>query len=441
MKSLIFIIFVALLFSTQTYASYPELFGASFSTSALGNQANLDENDPSNNYYIPALLGFTENFNALIQASSTATDFKPIKNIVVTNSTNSSGTTFGDAKTNYNKFYGSALHLGVPVGGQRHLGTLGLSVFLPVGHLIETNSGDPFLPEYIMYRSRHQRTSIYLNFAKKWSDSLSFSLGTIVGFQASAEVRTNLSLNGTTYGSWARAQSKVSPSLGAIASVAKKIDSSKIYFTYQQEMKSNLKAIASGEINNPSMGLFDTTISSMIFYEPHTFRTGASLKTAPESSLELFMALEYQMWTNYKTPTITIAKNGGVVAASSNYERLEIRDTYNPKLGVKWDMTNRWSSMLGMGYRMSPLKGDFSGSGNSVDTDAYIAAGGIQYRMVVWSKDIHFGSALQYHMLKDKHVTKSPGQENGTAGDKLGAPGYDIGGSIISANFGVKFNF
>lgn len=430
-----------LVFSLNAEASYPELFGSSYSTAALGNQSNMDENDPGNNFYSPSLLGFSENFNVLLQASSTATHFKPINNIVVTNSTNSSGTTIGNAKTDYNKFYGSAIHLAVPVGGARHLGTLGLSVFLPLGHLIETNSGDSFLPEYVMYRSRHTRTSIYLNFAKKWSDDLAFSLGTIVGFQASAEVRTNLSLNGMNYGSWARAQSKVSPSLGAIASVTKKLDDSKIYFTYQQEMKSNLKAIASGEINNPSMGLFDTTISSMIFYEPHTFRLGTSLKYDTASSLEAFLAVEYQMWNNYKAPTITIKKNGGVVADSSNFERIETRDTINPRFGLKWDVTDRWSTLLGVAYRMSPLKGDFSGSGNSIDTDAYIGAAGLQYRIVIWGKDVHLGSALQYHKLKDKHVTKTPGQENGTAGDKIGAPGYDIGGYLLSANFGIKFNF
>ena len=435
------LLFISLLLSPLAHASYPELFGSSYSTSALGNQSNLDENDPSNNYYNASLLGFSENFNVLLQASSTATHFKDINNIVVTNSTNSSSTTYGKAKTNYNKFHGSAVHLAVPVGGQRHMGTIGLSVFMPIGHLIETNSGDPFLPEYVMYRSRHTRTSIYLNFAKKWDDNLSFSLGTLIGFQASADVKTNLSLNGAAYGSWARAQSKISPSLGAIASVTKKFDAANLYFTYQQEMKSNLKTVASGEINNPSLALFDSTISTMIFYEPHTFRLGGSLKTDADSSLEAFMAVEYQMWTNYKAPTMTVAKNGGVIVPSSNYERIEVRDTINPKLGLKWNMTNRWSSLLGVAYRMTPLKGDFSGSGNSVDTDSMIGAAGLQYRMVIWGKDVQLGSALQYHKLKDKHVTKTTGQENGSAGDKIGAPGYDIGGYLLSANLGIKFNF
>lgn len=438
MKTLI-TLFLVCFFSIQSYASYPELFGASFSTSAIGNQANLDMNDPSNNYYAPSVLGFSDNFNVLIQASSTATHFKSINNIIVTNSTNSTTTsTTGKANTVYPKFYGGALHTSIPVGGEKHLGSLGLSVFLPIGDLLETNSGDPFLPEYVMYHSRHRRASIYLNFAKKWSDDLAWSLGTILGFQASAEVKANLSLNGSTYGSWARAQSKVSPSIGLISSVTKKFDDAALYFTYQQEMKSNLKAGASGEISNPSLALFDSTIRSMIYYDPHTFRLGGTYKF---SDLEIFSALEYQMWTNYKTPGMSISKNGGVIVPSDNYEKVETRDTINPKLGLKYNLSDRWSTLLGAAYRMTPLKGNFSGNGNSIDADTIIGAGGIQYRMVIWSKDVHLGTSLQYHKLVDKKVTKTSGQENGSAGSKIGAPGYDIGGYLLSATFGIKFNF
>lgn len=427
-----------LLMSNNALASYPELFGASFSTSGIGNQANLNTNDPSNNYYAPSVLGFSDKFNVLVQASSTAPHFKDINRVVITNNTNSSTETYGKVNTNYTKFLGSALHIALPVGGTQHLGTLGLSVFLPIGDLVRTNSGDPFLPEYIMYRSRFQRTSIYLNFAKKWSDDLAWSFGALMGFQATAEVRTNLSLNGAAYGSWARAQSKVSPSVGAIASVTKMFDNKTVYLAYQQEMKSNLKASVFGEITNPSLPLLDSTMSSLIFYDPHTFRIGGTTKLA---DLELFGALEYQMWSGYKTPIIDVTKNGGVIVPSTNFEKIQTRDTLNPRIGIKYNLTDRWSTLLGAQYRMTPLKGEFSGSGNSVDVNTVVGTGGFQYRMVIWSKDVHLGSAFQYHHLETKKVTKTTGQENGSAGNKLGAPGYDIGGYILTANLGVKFNF
>ena len=438
MKNLVCALSLLIIFQ-NAHAGYAELFGASFTTGSIGNQANMNPNDPGNNYYAPAVLGFSDNFNVILQASSTATHFKPIDNITVTNSTNSNtAPTTGSARTAYSKFIGSALHVALPVGGPRHLGTLGLSLFLPVGSLSETNSGDPFLPEYVMYHSRYQRTSAYINFAKKWDDTLAFSVGALVGYQATADVKTNMSLNGANYGSWAKAQAKIDPSIGAIVSVVKRFENSSVYFAYQQEMKSNLKTVVNGEITNPSLALVNSSLSTMIYYDPHTFRLGVTMDFG---STEVYTGVEYMMWSNYKTPVMNVDRNAGVVVPSSNYEKLQIRDTINPRLGVKYNWTDRWSTSLGAQYRMTPLKGDFSGSGNSIDANTVVGTGGLQYRMVIFSKDIHLGTTFQYHHLMAKKVTKTSGQENGNAGPKLGAPGYDVGGYILSGTFGVKFNF
>ena len=427
----------------NAHASYPEMFGASYSTRMIGNMSNLDENDPSNNYYIPAILGFSQKVNALVDATSTATHFEAIKNIAITNTTNapaSTGTTYGNVSTDYPKFYGSGLHFGLPIGYPEKgtIGTLGISLYLPIGSIIETNSGNPFLPEYVMYHSRHQRTSVYVNFAHKQNEQFAWSLGAILGLQASADVTTNMDLNGGTTGSWAQAKAKVNPSLGAILSAAYKFERMTTYFTFQQEMKSNLDAHVTGDVVNPALGLFDASIKSLVYYDPYTFRIGSNFKF---DNLELFGGLEYQMWTGYRPPVISIVKNGGTVTGSKNYEKIITRDTINPRIGAKYDFTNRISGGLGFCYRMSPLDSDFSSSGNSIDTDSFIFSGGLSYRMVIWSKDVTVGTSLEYHKLQDKTVTKTSGQEDGTAGVKIGAPGYNIGGYILSAAMGVKFNF
>lgn len=432
------IAFVLLILFPKADASYPEFFGASYSTSTIGNQSTLDPNDPSNNYYSPAILGFSDKVNILMQATASTTSFTRITNIILTNNTNSSSTpTTGNVENKYKSFYGSGLHFALPIGNQ-HLGTLGISIFLPVGNLMETHSGNPFLPEYVMFRSRYRRTSIYLNFARQWSDTWAWSLGTMMGFQATADVKTNLSLNGAAYGSWGQTRTKISPSLGLIASIVKKFDHSKIYFTYQQEMKSNLHAALAGEINNPSLTLFESGIDSMIFYDPHTFRLGSSYDL---KMIELFAGVEYLLWTGYKPPTIYMTKMGGVIVPSSNFERIKVRNTINPRIGAKLHLTDRWTTGAGLAYRMTPFKGDFSGSGNSIDSNTYILSTGLQYRIVIWSKDVSLGTSLEYHELEKKHVTKSTGQEDGTAGPKIGAGGYDISGHVLALSLGIKFNF
>ena len=147
------------------------------------------------------------------------------------------------------------------------------------------------------------------------------------------------------------------------------------------------------------------------------------------------------MWSGYKSPVVTVTKNSGVVISSSNYEAISTRDTINPKIGFKDNLTDRWSYALGMAYRPTPLKGDFSGSGNSIDTDALIFTSGIQYRIVIWSKDVHLGTSFEYHQLQTKNVTKTPNEESGSAGSKIGAPGYSIGGNVLAGSLGLKFNF
>jgi long-subunit fatty acid transport protein len=437
MKKIIFIFLF--LFSHLAQASYPELFGASYSTSSIANQSNLDINDPSNNYYAPALLGFSDKVNMLYQLNSVSTGFTPIKNIVITNNTNSNAQTYGDVSNNYENFNGGALHFALPIGYQ-HIGTLGLSVYMPLGSLMETNSGDPFRPEYVMYQSRYQHTSAYLSFAKKFNDDYAWSIGTYLGFQATANINTNLSLNGTPYGSWAGARSKISPSLAIIASFAKKFDKSKIYFTYQQEMKSNLKSNISGELSNPLPVAINTEINSLIFYDPHTLRFGASQNFG---NLELYSGIEFQLWTNYATPKIYIKNSGGIIKESTNYENLTIRNTFNPRIGMKYSLTSRFDLSAGLGYRMTPIDGNFSGSGNSIDANTTILSTGFQYRIVIWSRDVSIGSSFQYQLLEKNHVVKTTLQEDGSIGNKIGSGpnGYDIAGHIIAASAGTKFNF
>lgn len=202
-----FLLYLTLLTSIAQ-ASYPEFFGASFSTTSIGNQSNMDSNDPSNNYYAPAILGFSKKTNMLIQATSTSTSFAPMNNIVVANKTNSSSAlTIGNVSNDYQAFQGSAIHLSTPVGYD-HLGTVGLSLFSPIGNLMDSNTGDPFQPEYVMYHSRYQRTNFYFNFSRKWNEQIAWSIGTHLGYQADATINTNLSLNGSPYGSWPELEQK-----------------------------------------------------------------------------------------------------------------------------------------------------------------------------------------------------------------------------------------
>jgi len=440
MKLVLFFFFTLLsLFNNPLFASFPEFYGTGPSTSSIGNQANGNSNDPANNYYIPALAAWSTKITLAATSSVVSHSFEDINGVVTENQiTGQSGTSTvsGQVNTNYEDSYNTNIHLLFPLK-YKEAGAIGISYFAPIGGLVETNSGHPFLPEYSLYRARYRRTQIHANYALPLGESWAISLGTHIGFQASARVNTQVSLD-NGYGSSGSAKTDIKPSLGIIASLAYKSNLGLSYFTFQQEMKSNLEAVATGDISNPPLTLINVGLENMIYYDPHILRFGHVF----ESDLaEFSMSLEYQMWDNYEAPLIKVRNLGGTVKASGDYERLNLRNTFTPKIGVALNIIESVKVMAGLAYRQSPLDGDFSGSGNTIDSNVYMLSSGLTYDFKLFTKDIQLGASLQYHKLEEKTVTKTTGQENGASGVKIGSPGFKVGGNILMAMGGAKISF
>jgi long-subunit fatty acid transport protein len=436
MKILVAIFMVALSF--QAKANYAEFFGTAPSTSSIGNQANTDQFDPANNYYIPALMAFSETISFSASASSVGTDFEPISGVTVKNSTNStSSSEAGSVTTDYESYLGSTFHATLPIAYEG-AGTVSLSLFMPIGKTMETNSGDAQLPEYVMYRSRYRRTMIHLNYAQKLTDNLAFSVGSHIGFQAGANTTNNVSLNGTSFGTSAGLKTEIKPSLAAIVSTIYKKDNWSAYFTFQQELKSNLETQANGVINDPTSALFQITIETMIYYDPHILRFGGSLELG---NFTFLGTLEYQLWDNYKTPVIRVKDRGGVIIASDDFEKIKLRNIPVPKIGTRFRINDNMALMAGLAYRPTPLEGNFAGSGNSIDSNSLILTGGGTLSLKFFGKDLDLSAGVQYHKLEELNVVKTANQENGSAGSKIGAPGYKVGGSVIAASGGLRLKF
>ncbi|MBT5095197.1 MAG: hypothetical protein HOM21_13170 [Halobacteriovoraceae bacterium] len=433
------LVLIVFLNSGICLANFGEMFGASPSTTGIGNQANLNPLDPSNNYYAPAALAWTKAISLNASGATVNMDFESIKNVTTKNSTNSGFDEVGNVNTEYGNYLNGAVHATLPIA-VNGAGPLAVSVFTPMGNLIETNSGDPELPEYVMYRSRFRRTVVHLNYAHPLSEEWGFSLGTHIGFQAAADVQTNISLNGATYGSSGAAKSKASPSLGAIISLARRFKEydTTAYFTFQQEMKSNLTANATGEVNDPASLPLLIEITSMIFYDPYIYRFGMTRSTA---AYDLFLSLEYQDWSGYKTPVVRIKNKGGVVQGSNDFEQAQAEGILVPKIGGTYNVNDSFKFLGGFSYRPTPLSGEFSGAGNSIDSDSFITTGGLIYSSKLFGKGIDYSMAAQYHKLKEKTVVKSANEENGSAGSKIGAPGFNVGGTILVGSFGANIAF
>ena len=418
-------------------ASYPDFFGTSPFTQAIGNQANLDQINPSNNYYIPASLAHATTPSTSISLGAMSTDFEEIKNIVVKNRSGSDTFRRGDVSTDYKHPRYTAIHLALPVSFKIK-SALGISYFSPLGNILEVDSGSANLPEYVMYRSRHKRPLVYINYALALNDRFSLSLGTHFGFQSTSRAYTQVSLNGADYGSSSQVYSEISSTMGGILSLLKKTEDQYFYFSYQQQMKSNIAAEVFGEINDPTGLLFSITLNSMIYYDPHIFRMGWA-KT--QKRISLFLSLEHQLWKQYKPPTITIVRNSGIIQPSDNYDHFKTKNITIPKLGLSYAFSQRWSLLTGLSFRPTPLEKDFSGSGNTLDADSITYSIGPRFQSHILGKKIDWGLSGQYRFLKSQHVVKSPLQENGSPGEKIGSSGYKIGGRVLSFMMGLNVAF
>jgi len=428
-----------ILTASNLYASYPEYFGTAPSTSAIGNQSNRNASDPANTYFLPALSAWSQKISISATAATTSHHFEPITQVVSENSTTGqTGTAVvtSNVDTDYENSENSVVSIILPLR-EKEYGAASLLVATPLGGFAETNSGHPTLPEYVMYRSRYRRTQIYLNYALPLNDQWALSLGALVGFQASARVNTQVSL-GDDYGSSGNAKTQIDPSLGAIASVAYQTDSFLLGFTYQQEMKSNLEAVATGEISDPPLTLINVGLENMIYYDPHIFRMNYAHSFG---RLETFLTLEYQLWENYKAPLIKIKNLGGTVRASDDYEVLKLKNIWVPKIGIKWQCLDQLGLMAGLIFRETPLDSDFSGSGNTIDSNSTVYTAGLTYDFKLFNKEFQWGVSGQYHQLEQRDVVKSTGQENGSSGQKIGAPGYKVGGHVLMAMTGIKVSF
>ena len=434
---MIFLIIFAVLFSSETKANFNDFFGTGVTTSIIGGQSNGRIGDPNNIYYSPAIHAWNQNINLVANLQSVSHDFKDINNIVTKNSTNNTNsssqyTERSNVKVDYPDYKNNVFGVILPIKSQG-AGNLAATYSGPVGSIIEANTGNPTAPEYVMYHSRYRRSMIEVHYAHPFSENFALSLGTKIGLQTGADVNTQASLSGTGYGSSGAAKAKVGPSMAGIFSAALKFESLFTYFLFSQEMKQYLHTNVNGEINDPPAP-FDVTVDSMLYYDPYTFRIGGGYKT---SALDLLASVEYQLWSGYRTPVMHITKKTFIVS-SNDYEKINTKNIFIPRLGTLIHFGESFDWGIGALYRPTPLKGDFSGAGNSIDTNTYALSTGPLLRMKIFNKEIETGLSFQSQKLENKIVTKSTRQENGNTGDKIGAPGFTVGGKILTYAVGIK---
>lgn len=428
-----------ILFIPSVYAALPELFAPSASTMGIGNQPNFNSNDASSNSLIPALSSFSNDFNFSANITTIQTNFLKMKSIVVENTVNSASSSevLKDFDPNLGLQTIMSIHADMKLFRNSSARFL-VSFYTPADKLLEASTSDPYLPTYFAYKSRLQRSLFYLNFANKFNESLGYSLGVITGIQSSGQTNVVARENGLPF----------EPSLGqmtfnATPSVAPSFSIFKIwgkdhssYLSYISSMKSNFtnEAVGVTPVGNSALR-YDWTFQSLIFYDPSILRVGHKISFDTQ---DVIFGIEHHGWKDYETPKLKMINNGGILAGSKDFEKFSTQDIIIPKLGVLHHAKD-FHVGLGVSYRKSPFKNNLSLSGNSIDTDSTIFGLSYEKQIQLLENKFQFAVAGQYHQLNEFKVSKTSNNENNEAGNKIGAPGYKVGGSIFVLSFGLNW--
>lgn len=368
------------------------------------------------------------------------TNFKEIDNVVVRNkvSDNVNSDQYGNVDTDYSATIMGAFHINVPVMKRLLKTRLALSIYAPLKNLLETSSGDFYAPEYVLYRTRYNRTQFGFSFAQPISKRFAVSLGFASGVQTSGETYIVARGFGDSEPSSGKLKFVAKPSAALRVSLVWRTETDLYYFTFQDEMKNELSTNAAGYTPiSAGNGLpFDLTLESLLYYDPLIARIGNVMHF--KNKMTLNWMIEYQDWSHFETPKVKIISRDGF-NSSTDYENLDLNNIFIPKVGITYPLSDNWTLQAGAFYRQTPIKSDLNLSGNSIDADVLSTSVGLTRSVNFKGESFELNTMLTNQILKNQDVTKTSGREDGSNGEKIGSPGYSVGGSVQIVSFGINW--
>ena len=442
-----FYILVCLLLSSVANASTGELYGYGSRASAMGNTMLGGTADGNATFYNPGANSLHPGLNVSLAVVYAHPTFLDIKNITVGNNatTAQTGDVIGNVdNTTYLDQLGETAALSLNMGDAWKNLTAGLVAFLPLTRVAYIDTGDPFLPEYVSYRSRTQRPQIYGSLSATPLSFLHLGMGLAIStnLAATTSVFVTSSANSASHQQFA---STIKPGVAPYFSFFADPKPIEVGGTIRMPNRSkvsidtNAHARLLGNTNDLPLVV---NSSSSIYYDPLEIDAAVGYHFGPK----LFVTAELD-WFQYKafeSPTLVVTDLGsGPTLQNSVNTSPTFQNIFVPKVGV--EKTFEMITLRGgYWYRPSPIA-DNSGSGNLVDParHSFTAGLGVDLQKAkLTEKSIILDLHAQYHYLVHQHITKSPNNEVGASGStKVGSPGYDIGGSILGGGFSLSMSF
>ena len=447
----------AILFPFAAHANIGDLYGFGSRSAALAAASAASGFDAYAAYSNPASLSAPSEKRMSIGFGILAMTpvFTPIQNVVVENNYVSDKSTdqISDVNTDYRDTFGQVLGLSYLLDPEWHRLGFGLSAFIPLNQIAYLDSGEVFAPEYFMSRSRTQRPQFIFGLSAQLTDWLSFGVGAQLAYSMTANGNVFLQTD-TTKPSSMRLGASLKPKLGPHLG---------FLFTPDPSFSGGLVVrfpVRSGNDVNFNSSVHLTSFlpalavnfvgSSALFYDPLTIEAGTSWEYSRDR--RLYLQADYEAWSKYETPALNISNptiddcqgspcsSPGFTVSPSNNPRYNFQDIVIPRIAHEWTFG---TTVLrgGYAYRPSVLKDVSNGAGNYLDPPRHqLSAGlGLGFKHFLHfetpcSLDFH----LAYQQLVTQTITKTPGNEAGSSGDKIGSPGYEAGGKIYGGGVSLS---
>ena len=453
---------IVLLAADSARAQVGDTYGFGSRTASLGGAGVAWGFEGFAAYSNPAALSLTgeKRLNLSWGLIHMTPQLTPIKNVVVENTFTSDQLRVADVDTSYHVTFGQEFGFSYVVAPNPYRIAIGVTAFLPVSQLAIIDSGETFVPEYVLYRSQTQRPQVEVGTSIAPNDHLSFGAGLHFGTALSSNATVFLQTDPAKSSSMrlaASVETRASPYLGVLFAPGNNFKSATTQdnettapYTLGAVFRFPLENSFTTTVNSGARALgnlaaldFNFGATSVMYYDPMSLELGGTIRY--HGANRLYWQLDYQYWSHFKAPSISIATpttstcqgdSCGVSFSPSLNPSYQVQNILVPRLGheINWDHT---SLRMGYSYHASIFKNLPTGEGNYLDPPKHMfsVGYGIKYRhFLSFDTPCNVDFNASYDQLVTQLISKS-------SGDDIGAPGYQAGGKIFGGGVSLTLAF
>jgi hypothetical protein len=396
-------------------------------------------------------------------------NFTRIRGVVTENSyvSDKPTPTTGDVDTGYRATFGQAIGLAYKLAPEFHDVTVGAAIYVPLAQTAYIDTGEIFEPEYFLYRARTQRPQFELGAGGEIGKGVRVGLGLHLSLAMTTNATAMLAINAGQSSSMRQASSvkpRIAPYLGVLLvsepgreEQADVTDfgpkgshsfGAVLRFPLASEsltFLSSAATLAGGGTPAPDLNF---TTRSTLYYDPLSLEMGGSYQY--RENARAYLQLDYEAWSHYKIPAMSTVDAScttsgcGITLQPIDTPSYRFHDIVVPRIAHEIQL-GRVIWRAGYSYHASILKDLSTGAGNYVDPPKHSLnlGAGLRFKhFLSFDEPFNLDINASYAILVHQHITKAPGDEVGNlSSEKVGSPGYDVGGKIFGLGVSLTLAF